>query len=42
VTAGPALLALTVLVHVVLPEPKGTLNTGNVTNERTVADLERI
>jgi tRNA(Leu) C34 or U34 (ribose-2'-O)-methylase TrmL len=29
-------------VHVVLIEPKSTLNTGNVRNERTVADLERI
>ncbi len=29
-------------VHVVLIEPKSTLNTGNVTNERTVAQLERI
>jgi len=29
-------------VHVVLLEPKSTLNTGNVTNERTVAELERI
>ena len=29
-------------VHVVLLEPKTTLNTGNVRNERTVADLERI
>ncbi len=28
--------------HVLLLEPKSTLNTGNVTNERTVADLERI
>jgi mannose-6-phosphate isomerase-like protein (cupin superfamily) len=28
--------------HVVLLEPKSTLNTGNVTNERTVAQLERI
>lgn len=28
--------------HVVLLEPKSTLNTGNVTNERTVAELERI
>ncbi|HUJ73463.1 MAG TPA: cupin domain-containing protein [bacterium] len=25
-----------------LLEPKGTLNTGNVVNERTVAELERI
>jgi len=29
-------------VHVVLIEPKSTLNTGNVTNERTLAQLERI
>lgn len=29
-------------VHVVLIEPKSTLNTGNITNERTVAKLERI
>jgi mannose-6-phosphate isomerase-like protein (cupin superfamily) len=29
-------------VHVVLFEPTSTLNTGNVTNERTVAQLERI
>lgn len=29
-------------VHVMLLEPKSTLNTGNVRNERTVADLERI
>ena len=29
-------------VHVVLIEPKSTLNTGNVINERTVAQLERI
>jgi mannose-6-phosphate isomerase-like protein (cupin superfamily) len=29
-------------VHVILLEPKSTLNTGNVTNERTVAQLERI
>jgi len=28
--------------HVVLLEPKSTLNTGNLTNERTVAALERI
>jgi mannose-6-phosphate isomerase-like protein (cupin superfamily) len=28
--------------HIVLLEPKTTLNTGNVTNERTVAELERI
>jgi tRNA(Leu) C34 or U34 (ribose-2'-O)-methylase TrmL len=29
-------------VHVVLFEPKTTLNTGNVKNERTLAHLERI
>jgi mannose-6-phosphate isomerase-like protein (cupin superfamily) len=29
-------------VHIVLIEPKSTLNTGNVTNERTVARLESI
>jgi mannose-6-phosphate isomerase-like protein (cupin superfamily) len=29
-------------VHVMLLEPKTTLNTGNVQNERTVAELERI
>jgi mannose-6-phosphate isomerase-like protein (cupin superfamily) len=29
-------------VHIVLLEPKTTLNTGNVTNERTVRELERI
>ena len=29
-------------VHVVLLEPKTTLNTGNVVNERTVPQLERI
>ena len=34
--------ALTDEVHVVLIEPKTTLNTGNVVNERTVRDLERI
>jgi mannose-6-phosphate isomerase-like protein (cupin superfamily) len=28
--------------HVVLIEPKSTLNTGNVRNERTVDELERI
>lgn len=28
--------------YVLLLEPKSTLNTGNVSNERTVADLERI
>jgi mannose-6-phosphate isomerase-like protein (cupin superfamily) len=29
-------------VHIVLLEPKTTLNTGNVQNERTVVELERI
>jgi len=29
-------------VWVVLLEPKSTLNTGNVRNERTVENLERI
>lgn len=29
-------------VHVLLFEPASTLNTGNVRNERTVAELERI
>jgi mannose-6-phosphate isomerase-like protein (cupin superfamily) len=29
-------------VHVILIEPKSTLNTGNVQNERTLADLERV
>ena len=29
-------------VHVLLLEPKTTLNTGNVGNERTVLDLEHI
>jgi mannose-6-phosphate isomerase-like protein (cupin superfamily) len=29
-------------VHIVLFEPKTTLNTGNVQNERTVVELERI
>ena len=28
--------------HVLLLEPKSTLNTGNVRNERTLDDLERI
>ena len=28
--------------HILLLEPKTTLNTGNVENERTVVDLERI
>ena len=29
-------------VHIVLIEPKSTFNTGNITNERTVAQLEQI
>jgi mannose-6-phosphate isomerase-like protein (cupin superfamily) len=29
-------------VQVILLEPKSTLNTGNITNERTVRQLERI
>jgi mannose-6-phosphate isomerase-like protein (cupin superfamily) len=29
-------------VHIILLEPKTTLNTGNVTNERTVRQLEHI
>ncbi len=29
-------------VHIVLFEPKSTLNTGNVINERTVAQLQKI
>ena len=29
-------------VHVLLVEPKSTLNTGNLRNERTVAELERL
>jgi mannose-6-phosphate isomerase-like protein (cupin superfamily) len=29
-------------VHVLLLEPKSTLNTGNVHDERTVADLARV
>jgi mannose-6-phosphate isomerase-like protein (cupin superfamily) len=29
-------------VHVLLIEPKSTLNTGNVKNEKTVAQLKRI
>ncbi|MBI3975134.1 MAG: cupin domain-containing protein [Armatimonadetes bacterium] len=35
-------LALTEEVHVVLLEPKTTLNTGNVRNERTLTSLERL
>src|SRR5689334_23061916 len=34
--------ALTDEVHVVLLEPKGTLNTGDVRNERTVVHPERL
>jgi mannose-6-phosphate isomerase-like protein (cupin superfamily) len=29
-------------VHILLLEPKSTLNTGNVVNERTVSELERL
>jgi len=29
-------------VHIILLEPKTTLNTGNVSNERTVHQLERL
>ncbi len=29
-------------VHIILLEPKTTLNTGNITNERTVRQLERL
>ena len=29
-------------VHIVLIEPKSTRNTGNITNERTVVQLEQI
>ena len=29
-------------VHVLIVEPRSTLNTGNVVDERTVVDLERI
>ncbi len=29
-------------VHIVLLEPKSTLNTGNISNERTVSRLDRI
>ncbi len=29
-------------VHILLLEPKSTLNTGNVINERTVSELERL
>lgn len=35
-------VALTDEVHVVLLEPRGTLNTGNVVDERTVAEPARI
>jgi mannose-6-phosphate isomerase-like protein (cupin superfamily) len=34
--------ALTHEVHVVLLEPKGTLNTGDVKNERTIEHLDRL
>ena len=34
--------SLTDEVEMLLLEPKGTLNTGNLTNERTVAEPERI
>jgi len=34
--------ALTDEVEMVVLEPKGTLNTGNVRNKRTVANLDRI
>ena len=29
-------------VHILLIEPKSTLNTGNIVNERTVSELERL
>jgi tRNA(Leu) C34 or U34 (ribose-2'-O)-methylase TrmL len=29
-------------VHLILIEPRSTLNTGNIVNERTVAQLETI
>lgn len=29
-------------VHVMLIEPKSTLNTGNIQNERTIADIQKI
>jgi len=29
-------------VHIILLEPRTTLNTGNIVNERTVSQLERI
>ena len=35
-------VALTDEVHVLLLEPKGTLNTGNVVSERTVDTLDRL
>ena len=35
-------VALTGEVHVLLLEPKTTLNTGNVVNERTVQRLQRL
>ncbi|MEO1044047.1 MAG: cupin domain-containing protein [Pseudomonadota bacterium] len=34
--------ALSEECHVLLVEPNSTLNTGNVTNDRTVIDLERL
>lgn len=34
--------ALTDECSVILLEPKSTLNTGNVVNERTVRDLDRL
>jgi mannose-6-phosphate isomerase-like protein (cupin superfamily) len=34
--------ALTPEVHCILFEPKSTLNTGEVINERTVTDLKRV
>lgn len=35
-------VSLSAEVHCVLLEPRGTLNTGDVTSERTVRELERI
>ena len=29
-------------VHILLIEPKSTLNTGNIVNERTISELERL
>ncbi|WOE75877.1 cupin domain-containing protein [Alterisphingorhabdus coralli] len=34
--------ALSEECHVLMVEPNSTLNTGNVTNDRTVTDLERL